>query len=71
MVLPAPGREIILNEAKYITHITAQEAAISLLKAESKRPSVNMSAKVNNLPLPDKTSAEIDAMAAYINSYRR
>ena len=61
--LYAPGREVILCEAKYVTHKTANEVAIELLKAE-RRPAVS------NLRTGGGVQAEIDALADIINAKR-
>lgn len=72
--LNAPGREAMINEAKYVTCKRAQDIAIALLKAERPRnagSAVNAPVNVNNLPLPDRTENDIKSMADIIAKIRR
>ena len=62
--LSAPGREVIINEAKYIAPQTAQEIAVKLLKNE--RPQARGNVNLNSLPLPPKEESGISAMADII-----
>ncbi len=64
--LYAPGREVFLNMAKYVTLQNASEIAIDILKAE-KHPE---SPAVNNHRTVSAAESEISAMADLINSKR-
>ena len=66
--LMAPGREIIINEAKYISRRTAQEAAVDILKAEAARARTDP--RVNGFSAPDKTIEGIKAFEDTITRKR-
>lgn len=66
--LMAPGRETIINEAKYITRRTAQEAAVDILKAEAARSRIEP--KINGFSAPDKTAEGIKAFEDVISRKR-
>ena len=70
--LYAPGREAILNRAKYETYAHAGDVAIEILKTERKaaRPSAEDNVRVNNLPLPNRDDEAIKSMAEIISSMR-
>ena len=65
--LYAPGREVILNAAKYINFSTAEQAAVDILKAEKTKPPVM---PLNAHDVKDLASHAVSAMAEYINSKR-
>lgn len=65
--LYTPGRAKIINEAKYTTGQTAEEIAISILKAEAMlRQHIDAAREVNNLPAKSG-SAELDAFIDAVN----
>ena len=70
--LYAPGREAIINAAKYETGEYAEDIAVRLLKAETTRPSarVNDAVSVNNLPVGRNDDDEINAIADMMNKWR-
>ena len=68
--LYAPGREAILNAAKYETGEYAEDIAVKLLKQE-KHSRPEHSKEINNLPVSRKTDdAEVASMAEMINKWR-
>ena len=66
--LMAPGREIIINEAKYISRRTAQETAVDILKAEAARSRTEP--RINGFSAPDKTIEGIKAFEDTITRKR-
>lgn len=66
--LMAPGRETIINEAKYVSRRTAQEAAVDILKAEAARSWVEP--RINGLSMFDHAKERIRAFEDTISRKR-
>lgn len=66
--LMTPGREVFINAAKYMTPMTAAEAALDILKAEAKNTPKNGVSlpEINNFSARNDT-AEIDAFIDAVN----
>ena len=66
--LMAPGRETIINDAKYISRRTAQQAAVDILKSEAAPTWAER--RINGFSAPDKTAEGIKSFVDTISRKR-